>query len=191
MKKIISLILLSAILFSCGTKFSLQKRRYNKGFYFASNHQQKSNKLESETPLKAPKQKFSNAEEPVNVIVLKEVAKPVESKVENKLKPVKEKVIAFISSQIALKHNINTLKVFSPNSKLQVGQSISKQKIEKQSILKRVIRKVLRKLAFLLLIVAAVFYLLGFFDSTFIMLAYLCAALAIILLIIAILTRIT
>ncbi len=38
MKKIITLLSVLLIVTSCSNKFSLQKRKYNKGFYFASNH---------------------------------------------------------------------------------------------------------------------------------------------------------
>lgn len=38
MKKIITLLSVILFIASCSNKFSLQKRKYNKGFYFASNH---------------------------------------------------------------------------------------------------------------------------------------------------------
>jgi len=41
MKKIIVFVLTAGILASCGTKFSLQKRKYNKGFYVSFFHRHK------------------------------------------------------------------------------------------------------------------------------------------------------
>lgn len=38
MKKIFTILSIIIIVSSCSNKFSLQKRKYNKGFYFASNH---------------------------------------------------------------------------------------------------------------------------------------------------------
>ncbi|MEI6021762.1 MAG: hypothetical protein WCR21_11595 [Bacteroidota bacterium] len=191
MKKIISLLVLSAFLFSCGTKFSLQKRRYNKGFYFASNHHKKENNLATDALKKTENKTTNTAEVPVKLIVFKKEAKNIETLEHKSVNVFKKKIVTFFSKGVALKNNSNTLKIFTPSSKIQVGQSVSKQKLEKQAIVKKVIRKVLRKIAFLLLIIALVLFVLGLADSTFTLLAVLCASAAVILLIIGLLTRIT
>lgn len=43
MKRLIALLFASMIIVSCGTKFSLQKRKYTKGFYFSLTQQKKEN----------------------------------------------------------------------------------------------------------------------------------------------------
>ncbi len=49
-KSILIFLLFSIIISSCGKHFSLEKRHYRKGFYFAKNHKAHNTKSKAETP---------------------------------------------------------------------------------------------------------------------------------------------
>lgn len=65
-KSLLYLIAIAFILSSCGQKFSLQKRKYNKGFYFAS-----SSKVNAQNKISEPSKKVTEVKpEPVEIVTV-------------------------------------------------------------------------------------------------------------------------
>jgi hypothetical protein len=189
MKNVLFLFLGVVFLTSCSSKFSLQKRKYTKGFYLAhqssKNHKKItiSNKNEKVVALK------SAEKENIESIVV-EPKKEVQKVVQNNLsliQPIKQKGIASAKLLLPFTNVFNINKV----TKTKIGKAQANNNLEKQRVVKKVIRILLRILASFLLLGAGIAYLLSFADSTFFLIAVLLAAAAVFLIILSILIKVS
>jgi hypothetical protein len=111
MKKIITLLSIILIVSSCSNKFSLQKRKYNKGFYFASNHSKNNSsntgKLnpqrlnsKSYSQVKIEQQELEIASENNKNVELTVMTNPASAKIQPNLSEVSKNDLSLASNNI-------------------------------------------------------------------------------------------
>lgn len=194
MKKSILFLLLSVLFFSCANQFSLQKRRYTKGFYFAHSHH--NHQANNNTSInKTAQANITIMPEKKVVEVVPPPAVNSENTVEGSQFTQKAKI-----QSTSLLHNTlpkvfkkSILKIKTKMFDVKHPKSFKKAttQVVKQSILKRVIRKILRKLGFLLITIGGIIYGVGILIEGIQPLGILFVVVGVFLIIIAILTRLT
>ncbi len=189
MKNLIYLLLSVFILGSCSNKFSLQKRKYTKGYYFANNHKVKA-KENTVVSSKQTKSSTLQNNEVVETVVVK--ATEQNNALHNTAPVVAKKEIKKVLSQpLAFKSNVESFKTIGKTYKTQIGQSQQESTIQKGAIIKKIIKILFGIIAGMLITIGAIFYILGLADSTFYLLAYVCFGAALFFIILTLLIKAT
>lgn len=191
MKNILFLFLGLILLASCGNKFSLQKRKYTKGFYWA--HQGSKNQHKLKNIAKAEKAvAFKPIEKESIESIVVELNKEVQNALQtssnsNSIQPINQKVIASAKLLLPLTNVMHLNKV----TNAKIGKAEVDNKLEQKRIVKKVIRILLRILASFLLLGAGIAYLFSLADPTFFLFAVALAAAALFLIILSVLIKVT
>jgi len=195
MKNLILLLLSVFILGSCSNKFSLQKRKYTKGFYLAHSHHQKSKNHHSAVSQSvkvaaSPKEEVAlqivEANQPNEITKTETASVQDEKKLTTKVKSIK--------SKLSLKANqlLPNTDVFKPikKSDIQIGKQEIKH-VAQQKVVKKIIRILFGIIASLMFMAAGIAYLLSLADSTFFIIAVAFAAVGVLFIILSILLKAT
>ena len=189
MKKLIVYFMVLALVTSCANHFSIQKRKYTKGFYFAHTGS-KSRSIKTEITHQPKNSQTASGYEsaaPITVVSSAPTIKEIPNKKVTEIAITKTKVLHHLKNNSPIALSLNSSKIKSS----LIGKSETKQVLTQQRVIKKVIRILLRIVATILLIGAGLCYALSLADSTFFIFAVILAAGAVVFILLSLLLKAT